>query len=95
VGRQLASLSAALQGLDAIVFTAGIGENSPMMRKRICTQAAWLGLRLDEAANMAGQFRISTEGSAVAALVIPTDEELVIAKHTIELTKTHLEAASQ
>jgi acetate kinase len=95
VGRQLGSLSAALQGLEAIVFTAGIGENSPTLRQRICTQAAWLGLRLDEAANLAGQLRISTEDSAVAALVIPTDEELVIAKHTIELTKQHLEATSQ
>jgi acetate kinase len=95
VGRQLGSLSAVLQGLDAIVFTAGIGENSPTIRKRICTQAAWLGLRLNEAANIAGRLRISTEDSAVAALVIPTDEELVIAKHTIELTKEQREAAGQ
>ncbi len=85
--RQLGSLVAVLQGIDAIVFTAGIGENSPTMRERICAQAAWLGLHLDQTANMTGRLRISTEDSQVAAFVIPTDEELVIAKHTIELTK--------
>jgi acetate kinase len=95
VSRQLGSLSAALQGLDAIVFTAGIGEKSPTIRKRICTHAGWLGLRLDEAANMAGRVRISTEDSTVAALVIPTDEELVIAKHTIELIEEQREAMGQ
>jgi len=81
VGRELGSLVAALGGLDGVVFTAGIGERAPIVRSRICRDAAWAGVRLDEAANNAGGPRISTADSPVAAWVIPTNEELVIARH--------------
>jgi acetate kinase len=82
IGRELGSLAAALEGLDAIVFTAGIGENSPAIRGRACRAAAWLGVDLDDAANDRGGPRISRAGSAVSAWVIPTNEELMIARHT-------------
>jgi len=82
IGRELGSLAAALQGLDALVFTAGIGERSALLRKRICHGAAWLGVELDERANEAGGPRLSTLGSRVSVWVIPTNEELMIALHT-------------
>jgi acetate kinase len=82
VRREMGSLAAALGGLDALVFTAGIGENSPAIRERICRDAAWLGVELDAAANVAGEPRISTAASPVSAWVIPTNEELMIARHT-------------
>jgi acetate kinase len=82
IGRELGSLAAALGGLDALVFTGGIGENSAVIRARVCRDAAWLGLELDAAANDAGGPRISRLGSRVAAWVIPTNEELMIAQHT-------------
>ena len=85
VARELGALAAAMQGIDAVVLTAGISENSPEMRARICGGAAWLGLRLDEAANRAGGPRISTPGSQVSAWVIPTDEERMIAEHTLKV----------
>jgi xylulose-5-phosphate/fructose-6-phosphate phosphoketolase len=80
-GRELGSLAAALGGVDAIVFTGGIGENAGQVRERICRDAAWLGVALDADANAAGGPRISTAASRVAAWVIPTDEELVMARH--------------
>ncbi|MGE5848662.1 MAG: acetate/propionate family kinase [Candidatus Methylomirabilota bacterium] len=83
VARELGAMAAALEGIDALVLTAGISENSPEMRARICARAAWLGLRLDEAANRAGGPRISTPDSRVSAWVIPTDEERMIAEHTL------------
>jgi acetate kinase len=85
VTRELGSLAAALDGVDGVVFTAGIGENSPEIRSRVCARASWLGLRLDEAANHAGGPRISAPGSRVSAWVVPTDEERVIARHTVEI----------
>lgn len=85
VGRELGSLAAALGGLDAVVFTGGIGENASAIRARVCADAAWLGLELDAAANDAGGPRISREGSRVAAWVVPTNEELMIAQHTWRL----------
>jgi acetate kinase len=87
IGRELGSLVAALGGLDALVFTAGIGENSAKIRARVCRDAAWLGVELDEAANHAGGPRISRGGSRVAAWVIPTNEELMIARHTDRLAR--------
>jgi len=84
IGRELGSLAAATQGLDALVFTAGIGEHAAAIRERVCREAAWLGVTLDEAANRDGGPRISAASSAVAAWVIPTDEELMIARHTRE-----------
>ena len=86
IGQQLGSLAASLGGLDALIFTAGIGENSAMIRRRVCRDAAWLGIELDEDANQAhapGARRISTAGSSVAAWVIPANEEMMIARHTL------------
>jgi acetate kinase len=83
IGRELGSLAATLGGLDGLVFTAGIGEHAPAIRKRVCEDAQWLGVRLDEAANLRGGPRISHHDSAVSVWVIPTDEELMIARHTV------------
>lgn len=82
ITRELGSFAAALGGLDALVFTAGIGENAAPIRERVCHAAQWLGLEFDERANSARGPRISREGSRVRAWVIPTDEELMIALHT-------------
>jgi acetate kinase len=82
VGRELGSLAAALGGLDAIVFTGGIGENAAAIRARVCRDAAWLGAELDEAANDAGEQRISTTKSRITAWIIPANEELTIARQT-------------
>ncbi|MEY9559406.1 acetate/propionate family kinase [Sinorhizobium fredii] len=82
-------LAAALGGLDAFVFTAGVGENSAPIRARIAEGLAWLGTELDPAANDAGGALISTATSRVALHVIPTDEELMIARHTLALVNTH------
>ncbi|MBN3786676.1 acetate/propionate family kinase [Burkholderia sp. Ac-20353] len=88
VSRELGSLAAALGGLDSIVFTAGIGEHAAAIRERVCRAAAWLGVSLDPDANAHHGPRISTPGSAVSAWVIPTDEELMIASHTLDLLET-------
>ncbi|HTN48730.1 MAG TPA: acetate/propionate family kinase [Burkholderiaceae bacterium] len=85
IGRELGSLAAALGGLDAIVFTAGVGENSAEIRSRVCAAAAWLGVELEPKANAAGGPRISTTTSRVSAWALPTDEELMIARHTERL----------
>jgi acetate kinase len=85
IGRELGSLAAALGGLDALVFTAGIGEHAPEIRSRVCAQAAWLGLEIDETANAAGGPRITTDSSRASAWMIPTDEDLVIARHARRL----------
>ena len=85
IRRELGSLAAALDGLDAIVFTAGIGENAVSIRERVCRDAAWLGIGLDAAANAAGGPRISAADSRTSAWVIPTDEELMIGRHTRRL----------
>jgi acetate kinase len=85
IGRELGSLAAALGGVDALVFTGGIGENSAEIRARVCRGAAWLGVVLDEAANQSGGPRISTATSKAAAWVLPTNEELMIARHTQRL----------
>ena len=77
--RELGSLVAALGGLDALVFTAGIGEHSAEIRRRVCEQSRWLGIELDTEANAGRQTRITRPGSRVSAWVIPTDEESVIA----------------
>ena len=82
IRREMGSLAAALGGLDAVVFTAGIGENSRDIRARVCRDAAWLGVELDTAANAQGGPRISAAGSRVSAWTIPTNEELMIARHT-------------
>ena len=81
-GRELGSLAAALGGIDSLVFTGGIGENAAPIRARICRDARWLGLELDEEANTRNGPRLSRNDSRVSAWVIPTDEELMIALHT-------------
>jgi acetate kinase len=81
VAGHIASLASALGGLDGIVFTAGVGENAAPVRSAICQACGWLGLELDEAANRAHKLRISTPDSRVAAYVIKTDENLMIARH--------------
>jgi acetate kinase len=85
VGLNAGMLAAALGGLDAFVFTAGIGENSPTIRARIAEKLAWLGAVLDPAANADGKTLISRPESLVVLLVVPTDEELMIAQHTLAL----------
>jgi acetate kinase len=85
IGRELGSLAAALEGIDALVFTGGIGERAVPIRERVCRRAGWLGLELDPAANADDATRISLEGSRVSAWVIPTDEELMIARHTVDV----------
>jgi acetate kinase len=81
IGRELGSLAAALGGVDALVFTGGIGEHAPTIRARVCRDGSWLGLELDRSANEAGGPLISTARSTIAAWVIPTNEEAMIAKH--------------
>ncbi|MWL91328.1 acetate/propionate family kinase [Cupriavidus sp. SW-Y-13] len=82
IGRELGSLAAALQGLDALVFTAGVGEHAAQIREQVCRYAAWLGVELDAAANGRGELRISSAASRVSVWVVPTNEELMIARHT-------------
>jgi len=82
IQRELGSLAAALSGLDALAFTAGIGENAPILRERVCRDAAWLGVELDAEANAKGRPRISAPGSRASVWVVPTNEELMIARHT-------------
>ena len=86
--KEIGALTAVLKGLDALVFTAGIGENSPIIRQRICDASAWLGIELHEQANKANKKnRISTLGSKVGVFVIPTNEELMIARHLSKALK--------
>lgn len=87
IGLELGALAAVMGGLDGLVFTAGIGERSPEIRERVCRRAAWLGVEIDEAANRAGGPRISTTHSKVAVYAIPTDEEQMIARHTLDLLR--------
>jgi acetate kinase len=88
IGQTLGALTASLGGLDALVFTAGIGENDAEVRRRVCTDAAWLGIELDETANRDGRLRISPEGAGPSVWVIPTDEERMIATHTLRILST-------
>lgn len=83
VQRDIGALAATLGGLDGVVFTGGIGENSAEIRERIAAGMGWLGLRLDADANRAGKTEIGAAGSAVRAWKIATDEESVIARHTM------------
>jgi len=88
IGRELGSLAASLGGLDALVFSGGIGENSARLRAAVCRDAAWLGVELDPAANtapLAGPARISLASSRVAVWLVPANEELMIARHTRDM----------
>jgi len=91
--KEIGALAAALGGLDALVFTAGIGENSPEIRQRICQASAWLGIELNEEANAGRATRISNAESKVSVWVIPTNEELMIARHTGDLLGLRNEVA--
>jgi acetate kinase len=88
VAAHIASLAAALSGLDGIVFTAGVGENAAPVRSAICRACGWLGVELDEAANREHKLRITMPESRVAAYVIKTDENLMIARHARALVGT-------
>jgi acetate kinase len=85
IRRQIGALAAALQGLDALVFTGGIGEHAATIRHDVCAGLGWLGLELDGEANMRGESRISRAGSRVSAWVIHTDEDSMIARHTLSV----------
>jgi acetate kinase len=85
IGLELGSLAAALGGLDALVFTGGIGEHAAAIRAIICKDAAWLNVVIDENANRRDETRISPPGRAPSTWVIPTDEESIIARHCVSL----------
>ncbi len=85
ITQQLGALAAAMEGLDGLVFTAGIGENSPDIRARVLNKCAWLGFELDPVANQANAALVTTPTSPRPALVVPTNEELMIAIHTGEV----------
>jgi acetate kinase len=85
INREIGSLAAALGGLDALVFTGGVGENAAPVRAKVCKAAGWLGIALDEKANAAGGQRLTLADSPVSAWAIPTDEQGVIARHTARL----------
>jgi acetate kinase len=85
IGRELGSLAAALEGIDALVFTGGIGERAAPVREQVCRHAAWLGIELDPDANSKDGPRIGTPSSKVGVWVVPTDEELMIARHTLDV----------
>lgn len=85
VAKEIGALAAVLGGVDGLIFTAGIGERSAVIRQRICEASAWLGLVIDGEANEHHNPRFSIAGSAIEAWVVPTNEELVIARHTGQL----------
>jgi len=87
VTKYIGAYTAVLGGLDALVFTAGIGEHSAPVRAAVCAKLAWLGVTLDPVANAASDARISTPNSGVSVWVIPTNEELMIAQHTLALVR--------
>jgi acetate kinase len=80
-------LAAAMGGMDGFVFTAGIGENAPSIRDAVMRRLSWLGVEIASEANAKGKTRISREASRVACFVIPTDEELMIARHTLRMLR--------
>jgi acetate kinase len=82
-------LATALGGIDGLVFTAGIGENAPAVRQAVVDRLSFFGIELSKAANAKNELRISSEGSRVGCYVVPTDEELMIARHTLEMLRKH------
>ncbi|HEY2586091.1 MAG TPA: acetate/propionate family kinase [Tepidisphaeraceae bacterium] len=89
--RDIGSLTAALGGLDGLVFTAGVGENSPLIRQRVCAGLEWLSIAIDAEANRKGRGCISPPGASPAVWVIPTDEEGVIAAHTLAVARSSMQ----
>jgi len=88
VVRELGSMAAALEGLDRLVFTGGIGAHSSIIRERICQRLGWLGVQIDSSVNAAGAHKISTGNSLVSVWAVPTNEELVIAQHASAIAKS-------
>ena len=88
---QIGALAAAMGGLDALVFTAGIGENAPDVRARIVDKLGWLGARIDKPANDRGGLIVSAAGAAVQVMVVPTDEEQMIARQTLALLQAQVD----
>ncbi len=86
--KEIGALTAVLGGLDALVFTAGVGENAPEVRQSICERLAWLGVAVDDEANLKNATEISRKGSRPLVYVVPTDEELMIATHALRLVDT-------
>ena len=85
VAKEVGAMAASMGGLDALVFTAGIGENSPEIRELVAQQLEWLGVKLDAAANRERQVDISAADARVPTFVVPTNEEMMIAKHTMNV----------
>jgi acetate kinase len=92
IKREIGALTALLAGLDVLVFTGGIGENSSLIRGEVLNNMSWLGIHLNEHNNLAGDTILSTDNSRVLCLKLHTDEELVIARHVYDLVKQHSEA---
>ena len=88
VQKYVGAYLAVLEGAEALVFTGGIGENAPEIRRRVCERFAWAGLALDPERNRGNELRISADGSGLAAYAIPTDEEWLIARETLKLRAT-------
>ncbi|MEO8747357.1 MAG: acetate/propionate family kinase [Rhodanobacter sp.] len=88
IAREIGALTSSLGGLDGIVFTAGIGEHAPAIRAQVCRRLAWLGVQLDAEANTANAALISTAQSHVEVRMIPTDEEALIARHTLAVIRS-------
>jgi acetate kinase len=95
VGLNAGMLAAAMQGVDAFVFTAGIGENSPQIRAAIVDKLGWLGASVDATANGANKLLISGRDSRLPVYVVPTDEELMIARHTLSLLSNRAEGSTK
>jgi acetate kinase len=87
IQKYIGAYLAVLEGAQAIVFTGGIGEHAPEIRRRVCERFAWAGLRLDLERNQRNELRLSTDGSPLAAFAIPTDEEHIIARETVSLLR--------
>ena len=93
IAREIGALTSSLGGLDGLVFTAGIGEHAPAIRERVCARLGWLGAALDPAANARAAAVISTPESGISVRVIPTDEEAMIARHTLDTVRLPSTAA--
>ena len=93
IGLYAGMLAAAMGGIDGFVFTAGVGENAPAIREAVAKRLQWLGLDFDREANVSGKILVSRKGSRVACYVIPTDEELMIARHTLDVLRAQRDAA--
>jgi len=85
VAKEVGAMAASMGGLDALVFTAGIGENSPRIREMIAERLAWLGVKLDAVGNAERRFDISAPDARIPTFVVPTNEEMMIASHTMNL----------